>query len=75
MASSLHNLSDYNADAMPDASGMKFGIVVSEWNSKITNALLEGAVQTLMANGVSEADITVHYVPGSFELIFNKWML
>ncbi|MBR2242173.1 MAG: 6,7-dimethyl-8-ribityllumazine synthase, partial [Prevotella sp.] len=31
MATALHNLSDYNADQVPDASNMCFGIVVSEW--------------------------------------------
>ena len=29
--------------ALPSASGMKFGIVVSEWNTQVTAALLDGA--------------------------------
>lgn len=47
MATAYHNLSDYDFTSVPDASQMRFGIVVSEWNSNITGALLEGAVKTL----------------------------
>ena len=47
MATSLHNLSDYNAANVPDASNMCFGVVVSEWNPEITGALLDGVVNTL----------------------------
>lgn len=43
MSTALHNLSDYNLDSVPDASNMCFGIIVSEWNSEITGALLDGA--------------------------------
>lgn len=71
MASSLHNLSDYDPKKVPSASGMRFGIVVSEWNSKITGALLQGAVNTLIANGAQEEDIVIKTVPGSFELIYG----
>ena len=47
MATALHHLSDYDPANVPDASNMCFGIVVSEWNSEITDALLKGAVDTL----------------------------
>ena len=47
MATALHNLSDYDFNAIPDASNMCFGIVVAEWNEDITGALLDGAVKTL----------------------------
>lgn len=53
---------------LPDGSSYKFGIVVAQWNATITNALLEGAKQTLLQAGVSENNIEVLYVPGSFEL-------
>ncbi len=72
MASFLHNLSDYDSNSVPDASGMKVGIVVSEWNEKITSALLEGACQTLVKHGVREEDIIVRSVSGSFELIYGS---
>ncbi|MBQ8873961.1 MAG: 6,7-dimethyl-8-ribityllumazine synthase, partial [Bacteroides sp.] len=54
MATAFHNLSDYDFNSVPDASDMRFGIVVSEWNSNITGALLEGAVTTLKKHGVKD---------------------
>ena len=68
MASNLKNLSSYKKEETPSASGMLFGIVVSEWNTEITDALLEGAHRTLKEHGAKEKDIIVKYVPGSFEL-------
>lgn len=47
MATAYHNLSDYDFNSVPNAEEMKFGIVVSEWNDKITGALLDGAINTL----------------------------
>ena len=71
MATSLHNLSDYDETKVPDASNMCFGIVVSEWNKDITGALLEGAVSTLEKHGAMPENIHVKTVPGSFELIYG----
>ncbi len=71
MATKYHNLSEYDFQSVPDASGMKFGIVVSEWNYNITGALLRGAVETLQKHGAKEEDILVRTVPGSFELTFG----
>lgn len=71
MATALHNLSDYNPAEVPDASNMCFGIVVAEWNSEITNALLKGAVETLEKHGALPENIHVKRVPGSFELIYG----
>ena len=68
MATSLKNLSDYDKTSVPDASKMKFGIVVSEWNEKITEALYNGAYKTLIEHGASSENIIKKYVPGSFEL-------
>lgn len=71
MATIHQNLSDYDANKVPDASQMKFGIAVSEWNSNITNALLDGAYNTLIKNGAKPENIAVSYVPGAFELSFG----
>ena len=71
MATKNHNLSDYDIQSVPDATGMKMGIVVAEWNENITASLLEGAKQTLMKSGVFPEDITVLTVPGSFELVYG----
>lgn len=75
MASALHNLSSYDPATVPSAKGMKFGIVVSEWNEEITGALLEGAVATLKKFGADDSDITVQTVPGSFELVYGSALM
>ena len=49
---------------------MRVGIVVSEWNNQITDRLLESAVNTLTANGVSPTSIT-----GSFELVYGASLM
>jgi len=62
------NLSDYDPSLVPDSSEMRFGIVVSDWNSEITFSLLEGAISTLRKHGTEDRNILVKHVPGSFEL-------
>ena len=71
MATQYHNLSEYDLTKMPDASNKSFGIVVAEWNLDITSKLLEGAVDTLIKNGVDPSRILVEWVPGSFELVYG----
>ena len=68
MATAGNNLSDYNKDLIPNGADFTIGIVVSEWNSHITFNLLNGAKDTLIENGVLEQNISVHLVPGAFEL-------
>lgn len=65
------NLSYYDKATIPNAKSFRFGIVVSEWNPKITEGLKKGAIYTLLENGVSEENITVWDVPGTFELPFG----
>lgn len=48
--------------------GLKFGIVVSRFNEFIARKLLEGANDALVRHGVTEVDIEVAWVPGSFEI-------
>lgn len=55
----------------PDATDMRIGFVVAEWNNQITDRLLELAIQELKADGVNENNITVAHVPGSFELVYG----
>lgn len=71
MATAFHNLSDYDPESVPSAEAMRFGIVVSEWNSKVTGALMQGAVDTLKKNGAKDENVKVLTVPGSFELIYG----
>jgi 6,7-dimethyl-8-ribityllumazine synthase len=55
-------------DGNLDASGRRFGIVVSRFNAFITERLLEGAVDTLCRLGARKGDITVVRVPGAWEI-------
>ncbi len=50
------------------AKGLRFALVVSRFNDFISNRLKEGALDTLLRNGVSERDIEIVMVPGSFEI-------
>ena len=75
MATTNNNLSDFNKDSLPDSSNMKIGIVVSQWNNKITDGLYNGAYTTLIKSGISENNIEKIEVPGSFELIFGAKVL
>ena len=50
-----------------DAAGLKFGIVCARFNSIFVEQLLAGAKDTLLRHGASPDDITVAWVPGSFE--------
>lgn len=62
------SLEKYN---ISNNSNLKIGIVVSEWNYDITNNLLLETVKELIRNGLSEKNISVNWVPGSFELVYG----
>lgn len=51
-----------------DATGLRFGIVVSRFNSFIGDRLLTGALDALQRHGAVEENISVAWVPGSFEI-------
>ncbi|MCL5283703.1 MAG: 6,7-dimethyl-8-ribityllumazine synthase [Armatimonadetes bacterium] len=51
-----------------NASGRRFAIVVSRFNSMISDRLLAGAKDTLIRHGAGEGDIAVYRVPGAWEL-------
>ncbi len=51
-----------------DATGLKFGIIVSRFNSFIAERLLEGAIDALVRHGADQAAIDVARVPGAFEI-------
>lgn len=74
MATALKNLSHISGE-VPGAKGMRFGIVVSEWNEAITFALRDGAIATLLSQGAVESDIEIRYVPGSFELALGAQLM
>jgi 6,7-dimethyl-8-ribityllumazine synthase len=51
-----------------DGQGLRIALVAAQWNEAIVKRLVDGAVETLRARGVSDDDIEVQWVPGSFEL-------
>jgi 6,7-dimethyl-8-ribityllumazine synthase len=51
-----------------NAAGLRFGVMVSRFNSFITERLLQGAVDALERSGAASKDVDVVHVPGSFEL-------
>lgn len=71
MATAYHNLSEYDPTTIPDASAMRVGIVVAEWNNNITDPLLKGAIDTLLKHGMKAENIYISHVPGTFELTFG----
>jgi 6,7-dimethyl-8-ribityllumazine synthase len=72
MATANKNLSVYDKATIPNAKNFRFGIVVSEWNSEITEGLFSGAKAALLDCGVTEENIIRWNVPGSFELTFGS---
>ncbi|MBE9482412.1 MAG: 6,7-dimethyl-8-ribityllumazine synthase, partial [Chloroflexi bacterium] len=48
--------------------GLKFGLVISRFNQFITGRLLEGAQDALLRHGVSQENMDIAWVPGSFEM-------
>ncbi len=51
-----------------DGRGKRFALVVSRFNSFITERLLDGALHALRQCGTNESDITIAHVPGAFEI-------
>ena len=71
------DLSQYNANELPSAdvlSRQRYAIVVADWNSEITHALAQGAIDTLVKHGVKEENIDVMHVPGTVELTYGAAM-
>ena len=76
MASVQKNLSDYKKTKLIIKEETEIGIIVSEWNEEVTDALAQGAIKTLQENGIKSENIRVKYVPGTFELALGaQWML
>lgn len=71
MATENKNLSVYDKTTIPNAKDFRFGIVVSEWNSEITEGLCRGAIEALLDCGAVMENIIRWDVPGSFELTYG----
>ena len=68
------DLSQYDVNQLPSADVLghqRYAIVVADWNSEITYAMAQGAVDTLIKHGVEEDNIDVVHVPGTVELTYG----
>ena len=75
MATANKNLSSYTSEDNNKISERTFAIIVSEWNTEVTEALYSGAYQTLIKEGASKELIERINVPGSYELtLAAQWM-
>ena len=71
MATANNSLSKYDFSRVPDGKNLRIALVVSEWNKEITEALFQGAKNTLIDHNVLNKNIVRIDVPGSFELIYG----
>ena len=68
------DLSKYDSAQLPSADVLgrqRYAIIVADWNSEITYAMAQGAIETLVKHGVSEENIDVMHVPGTVELTYG----
>jgi len=68
------DLSKYDASRLPSADVLgrqRYAIVVADWNSEITFAMAQGAVDTFIKHGVMEENINIMHVPGTVELTYG----
>lgn len=56
--------------ATPDGAGRRVAVIASRFNEEITRKLADGAMETLVARGVSFDNIDLIWVPGAWELPF-----
>ena len=68
------DLSQYDASQMPNADVLgrqHYAIVVADWNSHITHALAQGALETFVKHGVRKENVQIVHVPGTVELTYG----
>ena len=68
------DLSKYDVNQLPSADVLgrqRYAIIVADWNSEITYAMAQGAVDTFIKHGVPEENIDIIHVPGTVELTYG----
>jgi 6,7-dimethyl-8-ribityllumazine synthase len=66
---------EHNPAPQLDGTGLRVGVVCGRFNDVITLRLLDGVQRGLSSLGVSEADVVIEWVPGSFEIPFAARLL
>jgi 6,7-dimethyl-8-ribityllumazine synthase len=69
MATHHQNSTQLDLSMVPNSKGMRFALVVSEWNGQITENLFESAKDVLTSKGAASVDRID--VPGSYELVYG----
>jgi 6,7-dimethyl-8-ribityllumazine synthase len=64
-----------NVKSTVNLSSKKFAIVVAEWNDDVTEALYQGACESLLSHGVKKGNILRKNVPGTFELTLGSLLM
>ena len=67
------DLSKYDANLLPSVDELKrqrYAIIVADWNSEITFAMAQGAIDTFVKHGVEPENVVVTHVPGTVELTY-----
>jgi len=75
VASNINNLSNYNTEAIANAADYSFGIVQSTYHTKITSALKNGCIETLLKHKAKESNIHLLEVPGAYELVYGAKLI
>jgi len=58
-----------------DATGLRFGLAAARFNEAYVQRLVHGALEVLRAQGAADGDLTLHWVPGSYELpLAARWL-
>lgn len=57
-----------NIEGKLDAKGLRIGLLVSRFNSFISDRLVDGAVDALLRHGAEQEDISIVRVPGAYEI-------
>lgn len=68
------DLSKYDSSQLPSADVLarqRYAIVVADWNSEITYAMAQGAIDTFAKHGVEADNIDLIHVPGTVELTYG----
>jgi 6,7-dimethyl-8-ribityllumazine synthase len=75
MSTAHQSLSAVSSSKLPNAESFRFGIVVAEWNSSITESLAKACNESLLKAGVKSENIHRINVPGSYELTAGASLL
>jgi 6,7-dimethyl-8-ribityllumazine synthase len=71
LSSIQKNLSNFRQDGLVPVVGKKVAVLTAEWNEDVTFSMRDGAISFLKSYGLSDDQIIVRQVPGSFELVYG----